>query len=121
MRREVFFLIGPGGVVLWRDTADSPITLPDSRARWEAIWEHRAVAVELCHSHPLGPEAFSAEDVSTMHALDAALGKRLRFSLVTPTQYLVRDDEDHAVPDEAPAWVEELRRDSAGRGRPQGG
>jgi hypothetical protein len=109
VKREVFFLIGAGGEVLWRDTADSPLALPDSRARWEAIWAHRAVAVELCHSHPLGPEDFSAEDVSTMRALDAALGKRLRCSLVTPTQYLVRNDDDHAVPEEAPAWVVELR------------
>ncbi|MFZ5444181.1 MAG: Mov34/MPN/PAD-1 family protein, partial [Myxococcota bacterium] len=94
-KREVFFIIGADGVVLWRDTADSPLALPDSRARWEAIWERRHQLVELCHSHPVGPEDFSDEDRSTMDALDAALGRRLRFSLVTPTQYLVRNETTH--------------------------
>ncbi len=117
MKREVFFLIGAGDVVLWRDWSASPLALPDSRARWEAIWERRAELVELAHSHPLGPEAFSAEDVSTMHALDDALGKRLRFSIVTATQYLVRGVNDEAVPGAAPAWVPALRA-ASGLGPP---
>lgn len=109
MKREVFFLIGADEAVLWSDASDSPLALPDSRARWEAIWSRRDVLVELAHSHPLGPEAFSAEDVSTMKALDDALGRRLTFSLVTPTQYLVRTADDGAVPATAPSWVSALR------------
>lgn len=109
MKREVCFLIGIGDVVLWSDASDSPLALPDSRERWEAIWQHRAELHEIAHSHPLGPETFSAQDISTMHALDDALGRRGRFSLVTPTQYLVRGERDEAVKAEPPPWVNALR------------
>jgi len=109
MKREVCFLIGADGEVLWSDASSSPLALPDSRERWEAIWSRRDQLVEICHSHPLGPEAFSAEDRSTMAALDDALGKQLRFSLVTPTQYLVRGPADEALAEPAPKWVEALR------------
>jgi len=112
MKREVCFLIGPDDTVLWSDASDSPLALPDSRDRWEAIWSRRAELTEISHSHPLGPEQFSAEDVSTMHALDDALGRRCRFSLVTPTQYLVRGADDQALAATPPAWVEALRRAS---------
>lgn len=112
MKREVCFLIGANDTVVWSDASESPTALPDSRDRWEAIWSRRAALIEIAHSHPLGPERFSAEDVSTMHALDDALGRRCRFSLVTPTQYLVRGAADEASPAEPPPWVEELRRAS---------
>jgi hypothetical protein len=112
VKREVCFLIGAGDEVLWSDASTSPLALPDSRERWEAIWSRREVLVEIAHSHPLGPETFSAEDRSTMEALDAALGRKLRFSLVTPTQYLVRGDRDEAVTAVPPPWVGELRRAS---------
>lgn len=112
MKREVCFLIGEGAAVLWSDASDSPMALPDSRERWEAIWQRRGQLVEIAHSHPLGPEQFSAEDVSTMRALDEALGWRCRFSLVTPTQYLVRGEQDEAISAASPPWVEALRHAS---------
>ncbi len=112
MKREVFFLIGGDGQVLWTDASDSPLALPDSRARWEAIWQHRDALTELAHSHPVGPDAFSNEDVTTMHALDAALGRRLRFSLVTPNGYFVRGDGDVTTETTAPAWAGALARSS---------
>lgn len=111
-KREVCFLIGEGDQVLWSDASESPLALPDSRGRWEAIWSRRAELYEIAHSHPLGPEHFSAEDLSTMHALDAALGRRCRFSLVTPTQYLERGPGDEAIAAPPPGWVEALRRAS---------
>jgi hypothetical protein len=92
MKREVFFLIGSQNTVLWSDTSESPLALADSRARWEAIWSRRGELVELAHSHPVGPDSFSAEDESTMAALDDALGKKIRFSLVTPHGYFVRGE-----------------------------
>jgi hypothetical protein len=109
VKREVCFLIGAKHEVLWSDASSSPLALPDSRERWEAIWSRRDRLVEICHSHPLGPEAFSAEDRSTMAALDDALGKKLRFSLVTPTQYLVRGPADEALAQAPPPWVDALR------------
>ena len=39
--REVCVLIGRDGAVLWSDASDSPVALPDSRERWEAIWRLR--------------------------------------------------------------------------------
>lgn len=109
MKREVCFLIGAKGEVLWSDASSSPLALPDSRERWEAIWSRRTALVEIAHSHPLGPEAFSEEDRSTMRALDDALGRKVRFSLVTPAQYLVRGEGDEAVTAVPPAWVAALR------------
>lgn len=112
MKREVFFVIGKNDEVLWSDASDSPLALPDSRARWEAIWNRRDELVELAHSHPLGPDAFSQEDVTTMRALDEALGRRLRFSLVTPNGYFLRSETDDAARAPAPPWAEELARAS---------
>lgn len=110
MRREVLFLIDGEGRILWSDASSSPVALPDSRARWEAIWGHRAQLAELAHSHPVGPLAFSEEDETTMEALIQALGKRPRFSVVAPDGMLVRDHEgrESRVPEE-PWWAQLLR------------
>lgn len=97
--REVFFLIGDGDVVLWSDASESPVALPDSRARWEAIWSRRASIVEIAHSHPIGPLAFSAEDESTMEALVSALGRSVVFSVVAPAGMLRRDMPAREDPD----------------------
>ena len=51
--REVFFVIGKGGAVLWSDAGDSAAALPDRRERWDAIWRLREEIEELAHSHPL--------------------------------------------------------------------
>ena len=47
--REVCFLIGKGGAILWADASNSPAALPDSRARWEAIWTHRDELEVIAH------------------------------------------------------------------------
>jgi len=110
MRREVCFLIDGEGRILWSDASASPVSLPDSRARWEAIWRHRAQLAEISHSHPIGPLAFSQEDETTMEALIAALGARPRFSVVAPDGMLVRDREgQEARAPEEPWWTGLLR------------
>jgi hypothetical protein len=110
--REVCFLIGAGHQVLWSDAGQSPVALPDSRARWEAIWQLRGSLVEIAHSHPVGPLAFSSEDETTMAALVAALGRAPRFSVVAPSGMLARSDgQDRIVTDEPP-WAGSLRRES---------
>jgi hypothetical protein len=114
MSREVFFLIGRNGALLWSDASTSPSALPDSRARWEAIWSHRDELEELAHSHPVGPLAFSHEDETTMDALDGALGKKLCFSVVAPSGMIRR--ESGLVQDE-PWWAELLRLASGMRRR----
>jgi hypothetical protein len=109
--REVCLLIGPGNSILWSDASQSPIALPDSRTRWEAIWERREQLVEIAHSHPVGPLAFSHEDETTMEALLAALGKPIRFSVVAPNGMIARVDGKDALvalADE-PWWTALLR------------
>jgi len=115
--REVCYLVGASGCVLWSDAGTSPAALPDSRARWEAIWSRRDELVEIAHSHPVGPLGFSYEDETTMAALAAALGRAPRFSVVAPIGMLARiDGRDVPVADEPP-WADELRRESGMAGR----
>jgi hypothetical protein len=109
MKREVCFLIGEGERVLWADASDSPTALPDSRVRWEAIWNHREELTEIAHSHPNGPERFSAEDEETMAALASALGRSPRFSVVTPASVIVREDGRDGIRVDEPWWVHLMR------------
>lgn len=120
--REVFFLIGPGGSILYRDEGESASFIPDSRTRWEAIWSARDSLVEIAHSHPVGPLGFSAEDEGTMEAVTSALGRSVIFSVVTRDRMVRREvapssgsregaDVPVATADE-PGWAAELRRAS---------
>ncbi|NOK05499.1 hypothetical protein HNV27_28620 [Myxococcus xanthus] len=118
--REVCLLIGHGGEVLWCDASDSPNQLPDSRARWEAIWRLRDVLEEVAHSHPDGPLGFSAEDESTMAALTSALGKPLRFSVVAPEGMVARLRGRDVLVAAEPWWAEALRNASGIRHTPSG-
>ena len=107
--REVCFLIGRGGAILYADASNSPAALPDSRTRWQAIWEHRDELEDIVHSHPMGPSAFSAEDESTMEAVDSALGRRMRYTVVAPKKVITRvgDDTNEVFPE--PWWAGLLR------------
>ena len=107
--REVCFLIGKGKAVLWADASDSPTALPDSRARWEAIWTRRDDIEVIAHSHPGGPAAFSAEDVSTMEALDSALGRTVRYVVVAPRVTLLREGATTTELIPEPWWAALLR------------
>ena len=116
MLREVCFLLGDNDVVLWSDASESPVALPDSRARWDAIWSRREVLVEIAHSHPVGPLGFSSEDDTTMDALVSALGRPLRFSVVAPTGMVritlpgdARDVREITSVDDEPWWASLLR------------
>ncbi|MBX3216291.1 MAG: Mov34/MPN/PAD-1 family protein [Labilithrix sp.] len=117
--REVIFLIGRGDVVLWSDASESPVRLPDSRARWEAIWSRRDQIVELAHSHPIGPVAFSREDETTMRALVTALGREVLFSVIAPDGMVRRveplgeldasEDRSARTVEDEPWWARLLR------------
>ena len=107
--REVCFLIGAGEAILWADASDSPAALPDSRARWEAIWSRRGDLTEIAHSHPIGPAAFSREDETTMEALDSALGRVVRFSVVAPRIMIAREGGKVVEVAPEPWWAPLLR------------
>jgi Prokaryotic homologs of the JAB domain len=107
--REVCFLLDRDGTVLWHDTGTAA-ALPDSRQRWEAIWRHRAELAEIAHSHPHGPPAFSAEDRSTMAAIDDALGRPLCYCVVTVDKVLRRGSDGVTLEvDPQPPWAAALR------------
>ena len=113
-KREVLLLIGEDDVVLWSDASDSPVALPDSRTRWEAIWLRRERIVEIAHSHPVGPQAFSREDETTMAALVTALGRPITFSVVAPNGMVrcdKKNDEAYEVTlvEDEPWWAALLR------------
>jgi hypothetical protein len=119
--REVCFLVGAGGEVLWRDTGGSAGALPDSRERWAAIWRLRDALAEIAHSHPRGPLAFSTEDLTTMAAIDAALGRPLCYSVVTAEKVLRRTAGGATLePDPEPTWAPALRVASGLTERRQG-
>jgi hypothetical protein len=109
MKREVFLIVGKTGAILWADASDSPSALPDSRARWEAIWSRRDEIDIIVHSHPVGPSAFSAEDESTMAALDDALGKPMRYAVVAPRVTITRQGTSFEQLSPEPWWVALLR------------
>jgi len=107
--REVCFLIGSDDSILWADTSDSPIALRDSRRRWERIWFRRDEIVEIAHSHPGGPAGFSTEDLTTIAAIDAALGRSLRYSVVTPGEIIRTGGANDALEGDEPWWASFLR------------
>ena len=112
--REVCFLIGGDGELLWADASASPVALPDSRARWEAIWELRDDLAEIAHSHPVGPAGFSREDQTTMAAVDDALGRRLRYSVVAPLATIARDPDGNVFEVNPEPWWAVLMRLASG-------
>ena len=112
--REVFFIIGKQDVVLWSDASTSPVLLPDSRARWEAIWARRKRIVEIAHSHPVGPLGFSITDETTMTALTSGLGKKVVFSVVAPNGMIRRTEEGKDVIVEREPWWTSLLRLASG-------
>lgn len=112
--REVLLLLGEEDVVLWSDASGSAVSLPDSRTRWEQIWSRREQIVEIAHSHPVGPQAFSREDETTMAALVTALGRPITFSVVAPhgmVRCVKKLDEDLSVSlvQDEPWWASLLR------------
>lgn len=118
--REVLLLLGEGDVILWSDASESPVALPDSRTRWEQIWSRREQIVEIAHSHPVGPQAFSREDETTMAALVTALGRPITFSVVAPramvrcTKTLDEDPVATLVESEREPWWASLLRLASG-------
>ena len=88
-----------------------------SQERWNAIWENREDLTEIVHTHPGGLLRFSQEDLTTMEAVEAALGKAVSWSIVTESGYLTRFEGKDRERDEQPWWLPVLREISFSTGR----
>lgn len=112
MKEACFVLCGDAVV---RISIGSRSSIPDSRKRWQAIWDNRAELTEIAHTHPGGLLRFSEEDLTTMQAVEAALGKPLHWSIVTREGFLSRFNGEDRMRDDEPWWLPVLREISFGR------
>jgi hypothetical protein len=63
-------------------------SIPDSRPLWEVLWENREHVFGFAHTHPCnGIPGPSGTDLSTFKAVEAGLGRRLMWFILS---------EDHA-------------------------
>jgi hypothetical protein len=92
----------------------SPTGIPDERARWEVIWNHRHEITEIAHSHPGDFLDFSHEDRTTMEAVEAGTGRNFTWSVVTERGFLSRRDGRTSRRRDAPWWLELMRQLSYG-------
>lgn len=59
-------------------------SLPDSRDLWDVIWENRKAISGFAHSHPgSGVPGPSYTDVTTFAAIEAGLGQRLDWWIIS--------------------------------------
>jgi hypothetical protein len=77
-----------GNVIHWHcPQGRSGGWIPDSRSLWDILWENRENLGGIAHTHPWhGEPAPSGTDVTTFAAIEAALGKRLVWPIVTMNQ-----------------------------------
>ncbi len=95
-------------------------SLPDCSRLWAEFWTHRENLLGFAHSHPgEGVAELSLTDRTTFAAIEAALGRRLvwpvitrdtemRFVWVGPDRLDYRGHSPSAVP--GPLWLLNLRR-----------
>lgn len=58
--------------------------IPDSQVLWAVLWEARDVLGGIAHSHPWDGQAYpSTTDTTTWAAIEAGLGTRLVWPIVT--------------------------------------
>lgn len=107
-----------GNFIHWHVPPDrSSGYLPDSRSLWEVLWENRTFLGGVAHTHPWNGEAHpSTTDTTTFAAIEAGLGKRLVWPIVTfsEVRYYVRSDQEYVLMDHRRfrirrSLIEELR------------
>src|ERR1051325_566639 len=113
--REVCFILIHDRIL--RAYLGSATRIPDSRDRWETIWNHRNEITEIAHSHPGEFLDFSREDLTTMEAVEAGTGKRFVWSVITKTGFLSRQNGRDARREDLPWWLELMRKLSYGESR----
>jgi hypothetical protein len=118
--KEVGVVLGLNGQPLWWHCPEgrTVASLPDSRRLWDVLWQGRDHIVGFAHTHPgTGMPGPSYEDVTTFAAVEAGLGRRLLWYVLTINVVVVcwwvgpgRLAYAKGTVDEVPAWADELRR-----------
>lgn len=79
-----------GGAIYWHlPRGRTQSYLPDSQQLWRVLWEYHQEGLlgGVAHTHPWSGEASpSHTDVTTFAAVEAGLGKRLVWPIVTFTE-----------------------------------
>lgn len=127
MREMVLVFDAEGRAIFWKGpTGSSENYVQDSSLLWDRIWEARDRIGGVAHTHPWDGEASpSYTDITTFSAIEAGLGKRLLWPIVTMTEvgYFVRNPltggytRTKSTFDDKQWWVDniaELRRVSTG-------
>lgn len=76
-----------GGRIYWHLPPDrSSGSLPDSSELWAVLWENREILGGVAHTHPWdGEPGPSPTDLTTFAAVEAGLGERLVWPIITFT------------------------------------
>ena len=110
--REVCFILVSDKIL--RVYFGSATKIPDSRERWEIIWQYRNEISEIAHSHPGNFLDFSQEDITTMEAIEAGTGKQFAWSIITKDGFLSRQGAKTHHRDDSPWWLGLMRTLSYG-------
>jgi len=116
-----------GGVIHWHLPKNRTAgALPDSRELWDVLWARRELVLGIAHTHPWNGDPYPSQtDLTTFAAVEAGLGRRLKWWVVTMDQvgrlewsdgtesYLLAID---GAEDDAP-WVARLRELSSSSSR----
>jgi hypothetical protein len=115
--REVCFILVEDKIL--RVYFGSATRVPDSRERWDVIWQHRNEITEIAHSHPGEFLDFSNEDLTTMEAIEAGTGKQFTWSIITKKGFLSRKSGIDVQREDNPWWLELIRMLSYSESRPR--
>jgi hypothetical protein len=86
MTREVAMVFDKEGRALYWLDGSSGAAVPDSRSLWDVLWENRENLGGVAHTHPWdGPTSPSGTDLTTFAAIEAGLGKKLIWPIITMT------------------------------------
>ena len=83
---EMAMVFTKEGKMIYLQPGSSAGSVSDSRQLWDEIWENRDIVGGVAHTHPwTGMTQPSSTDVTTFAAVEAGLGKRLIWPIVTFT------------------------------------
>lgn len=125
---EVFGVYARSGRCLHMHHGDSAAYVDGGQAAWAAMWDNRAELGDVAHTHPHGPDTFSAIDESSMSAIATGLGRSVRFWVLSPRWTVLRvvhpggrsesDVRYDPGADNEPCWAAQLRWESRMRTAP---